>query len=423
LTNPSILHTLLEKRGDKKVVGTIRARGKCPKCKKAFTEIPKLGFICLEHETTPKRCYVDLPWNGKRIRIYTDKTGQVLDTYDRAEKLRDRIGEELENHTFDPSHYVEAEASNFYAENLLDRFEKDKIGSIAPSYRKDYRRIISIARDFFKKTDVREIRKVNIIDYQKHCQESFHWKEKTLKNYMDLFKVFMNWLKNDLEIISKVPQFPNIDITTFSIKWIHSEDQIKLYEFVVDDDKPIIGFLMLHGCRPGEARAIKCKDVDLETQSINIWATFSKNTYCERRKGRKAKPYVIAIHPEMWTFIEERVKTSHPEAFLFCNPRTGTFYSQEAILRVWENVRKKSNITGLRLYDAARHSFASQLANANVPTHKISWLLGHSTNKMSERYTHSDLESLRADVSRMSLKKKGTVSRLSPKKTDEKISL
>jgi hypothetical protein len=40
---------------------------------------------------------------------------------------------------------------------------------------------------------------------------------------------------------------------------------------------------------------------------------------------------------------------------------------------------------------------------------------------MSERYSHHDLESLRMDVSRMSLKKKGTVTRLSlSKKGDEK---
>jgi integrase len=420
LTDLNILRILLEKQQGAKMAGHIRAKGKCPICGKAFVEIHKIGFLCLEHQTVPKRFYVDLPWQGQRIRVFSDKTGQVLDSYDRADKLSDRIGEALEDHTFDPSHYVTAEASKFYAENLLDRFEKDKIDNIAPSYKKDYRRMINIARDFFKKTDVREIRKVNVIDFQKHCREKFSWKEKTLKNNLDLFKVFMNWLKNDLEIIDRVPQFPDIDVPMPAIKWIHSEDQAKLYELVADEDKPIVGFLMLHGCRPGEARAIKCKDVDLETQSITVQATFSKNAYRERRKGKKSKPYIIAIHPEMAEFITQTAKTSHPEAFLFVNPRTGTFYSQEAILRVWEKVRKKGNVTGLRLYDAGRHSFASQLANANVPTHKISWLLGHSTTKMSEKYTHHDLESLRTDLSRMSLKKKETVTRLSPRKIDDK---
>jgi integrase len=421
LTDLASISILLEKQEDADMAGHIRAKGKCPKCGKSFEEIRPLGYLCRTCQTEPKRFYVDMPWKGDRIRIFSDKTGQVLDSYRRAERIREHIQSEIDHGTFDASMYVEAEASRYYAMILLDRFEKDKIEGIAPSYKKDYRRMIGIARDFFKKTDVREIRKINIIDFQKHCRETFSWKEKTLKHSMDLFKVFLNWLKNDLEIITKVPQFPDIDVPTPSIKWVNSEDQVKLYELVADEDKPIVGFLMLQGCRPGEARAIKCKDVDLETKSVNVRATFSKNTYRDRRKGRKAKPYVIAIHSEMWPFIEARVKASHPEAFLFRNPRTGTFYSQEAISRVWENVRKKGNITGLRLYDATRHSFASQLANANVPTHKISWLLGHSTTKMSEQYTHLDLESLRTDVSRMSLEKKGTVTKLSPrKKGDEK---
>jgi integrase len=424
LTDLNILRILVEKRQGAKMAGHIRAKGKCPVCGKPFIEIQKLGFICLEHKTVPKRFYIDLPWQGQRIRVFSDKSGQALDSYDRADKLSDRIGEDLEEHIFDPSHYVTAEASKFYAENLLVGFEQDKIGNIAPSYQKDYRRMVRIAKEFFKRQDVREIRKVDIINFQKDCQKRFFWKEKTLKNNMDVFKVFMNYLKNDLEIIVKVPKFPEIDVPIPSIKWVHSEDQITLYEYVGDEDKPIIGFLMLHGCRPGEARAIKCKDVDLETRSIKCHATFSKNTYRERRKGKKSKPYIIAIHPEMVDFVSETVKGSHPEAFLFTNVHTGTAYSQEAIFRVWENVRKEGkakgvNLMGLRLYDASRHSFASQLANQNVPTHKISWLLGHSTAKMSEKYTHRDLESLRADVTRMSLKKRPTVTRLSPRKNDD----
>jgi len=210
------------------MAGHIRAKGKCPVCGKPFIEIKKLGFICLEHQTVPKRFYVDLPWQGARIRVFSDTTGQVLDSYDRADKLSDRIGEELEDHTFDPSRYVTAEASKFYAENLLVRFEKDKIDGIAPSYQKDYRRMVRIAKEFFGKQDVREIRKVNIIDFQKDCQERFSWKAKTLKNSLDVFKVFMNYLKNDLEIIVKVPKFPEIDVPIPSIKWVHSQDQITL---------------------------------------------------------------------------------------------------------------------------------------------------------------------------------------------------
>jgi len=179
-------------------------------------------------------------------------------------------------------------------------------------------------------------------------------------------------------------------------------------------DKPIIVFLMLHGCRPGEARALKCKDVDLKQQTITIHATFSGETYREPRKGRRAQPVVIPIHPEMYVFLEEKVRNSLPEAFVFIN-RDGQPYTKDDVQRVWKNVRKKAKLgKELRLYDATRHSFASQLVNQNTTIFKVSRLLGHSSVKMTKKYAHHDLKSLKADIEKLSLVPVATVTRLSP---------
>ena len=78
------------------------------------------------------------------------------------------------------------------------------------------------------------------------------------------------------------------------------------------------------GSGPGRPGRSSARDVSLETQSINIHATFSQNIYMERRKGKKSKPYLMAIHPEMMEYVAGRSGGSHPEAFLFINPKTGT---------------------------------------------------------------------------------------------------
>ena len=56
---------------------------------------------------------------------------------------------------------------------------------------------------------------------------------------------------------------------------------------------------------------------------------------------------------------------------------------------------------------SARHSLASNLVNSGVSLFKVSKLLGHSSMKMTERYAHSDIESLRADIEKISLNGKG----------------
>jgi integrase len=57
-----------------------------------------------------------------------------------------------------------------------------------------------------------------------------------------------------------VPAFPLIEYQEKEIRWINQEDQIKIFRLVPDADKPLVAFMMLHGVRPGEARALRCKE-------------------------------------------------------------------------------------------------------------------------------------------------------------------
>lgn len=394
--------------------GTIRTKEKCPVCHKPFSHIPKLGFLCSDHKTTPTKVYLDLFWNGQRIRIFSDKQGQGLDSYQRALNLQAKITHEIENYIFDPSKYVRSEVEKFWAMNLLDQFKTYKLDSIAPSYQGNYRGMIQAARDYFGVDDVRDLRKLDLINYKAHL-EGKGITGKTLKNYLDLLKSFLNYCRNDLEVIVSFPSFPDVEVQEPKFKWVDQEDQIRLFEHISESDKPIFAFLMLHGCRPSEARALKIKDVDLRNQTITISATFSGRVYREKRKGKRSKSVVIPVHSEMIEFIASRVCQGLPEAFLFINPRTGKPYSQNRLRKIWDKVRKKAGISKqLRLYDATRHSFASQLIKSGASLLAVSKLLGHSSTKMTERYTHQAIEGLRTDLQKLSLKNVVTVTRPSP---------
>jgi site-specific recombinase XerD len=89
--------------------------------------------------------------------------------------------------------------------------------------------------------------------------------------------------------------------------------------------------------------------------------------------------------------------------------------------KIWKKVRDEAGIGPfeLRLYDASRHSLASQLVNSGVSLFTVSKILGHSTTRMSEKYAHADIEKLRIELSRVSLKDRKNVTRLSPDKSNE----
>jgi integrase len=391
-----------------KIRPTSRQR-RCAKCGQGFIEIPRHGYICKDCGTTPNRFLIDLYWNGQRCSVCSDKAGMALDTYQRTYKLLSHIQTEIDNHIFDPTKYVKSEQKEFYVNALLDRFLQHKIGSIAPSYKKDYTRMVNMAKDFFKVKDVRELRKIDITNYKEHLAKEFTFSNKTMKNTLDLFKTFLNYVKNEFEYIDNVPPFPEIDVSEHKFQWVSQENQSMLFSLVQDHHKSIIGFLMLHGCRPSEARALRCKDVNLDNQSITISATFSGRVYREKRKGKRSKSVTIPIHPEMTDFIASVVKNNLPEAYIFTN-RQGRYYSENALRRIWDSVRRKAKLDkSLRLYDVTRHSFASNLVNSGTSIFKVSKLLGHSSTKMSEKYIHTEVENLRADLNKLSLYGEQTV--------------
>lgn len=406
--------------GEDTMRGNVRVKGNCSECDGKFSFVnKKLGFICKVCKTTPKRFFVDLFYQGQRIKIYSDKQGQALDSYKRAITLLTNINGEIKTHDFDPAKYLKAEQERFWVKNLLQRFLEDKLPSISPSRISHYTRYTELAKEFYGTKDVREIRKIDITDFKKNLIKKHYTEQpkqgKSLKNVMDHFKTFMIYCMKEYEIIDKVPTFPVIEMQPYQFKWLGQEDQANLYNMTEDKHKPFVAFLMLHGCRPGEARALKVKDVDLRQQVITISATFSDEVYKERRKGRGAKPVMVPIHPEMLDYITDRIKNNLPEAFIFTN-RNGMPYTRSDVKHVWEKMKEKANIgEGLRFYDVTRHSFASQLVNSNTSIYKVSRLMGHSSTKMTEKYAHHDIEKLKADVQKLSLKHIATVPRVSPK--------
>jgi integrase len=172
------------------------------------------------------------------------------------------------------------------------------------------------------------------------------------------------------------------------------------------EDRPIIEFLMSHGCRPGEARALRVKDVDLQTETMTISSTFSGDTLRDRRKGRHSKAVTLPIQSECIEFMMNSCRGALPGAFVFPNPRTGRPSTQCVLNRVGGRVRATAEISSdLRLYDATRHSLATQLRLTDVPLQDIKDKLGHSDIRTTMRYSDDDVRKLRANLDKLSVRK------------------
>jgi integrase len=293
---------------------------------------------------------------------------------------------------------------------LLEQFLAFKKDKLAPSYADDYARIINRTKEYWGNKDVRNIKRQHLNEFLAHLQTTYsHFSNKTLKNEIDVFRSFLRWCRDEQEINITVPALPEIRIDKPDIKYFDTKTQVEIFNHIPDEDKPFISFLVLHGCRPGEARGLKCADADLTAGIINVRGTFSGKVYRERRKGKKSKPYVMPIHPEMLEWIKTRCEGCEDgQRFLFLNPRTGTHHTEPSLQRLWDSIRTDAGLdASVRLYDFTRHSFGTNLARSNTPLYKISLLMGHADTRTTENnYLHLAVDDVRAEAHKITLKPK-----------------
>lgn len=375
----------------------------------------KLGYACTSCKTSrPKKFVVDFFWGKKRQQIYSDKHGQPLDSYSRAFNIAVNIQNEIDDKTFDPSKYVKTELSKFSVSTLANRYVEERLAEIAPSYQSHWKRNIRLIPEHFGAQDIREVRKADIKGFLDFLRSKFTThKGKTTLNILNDFKAFMNFCRTDYEVIDIVPPFPEVECEVPDWCWLERDVQIKAFNLVEQlypKDAPIFALLFLQGIRPGEARALKCKDADIRVMRFNIIATFSDNVLRNRRKGKKAKPSLVPIHTEIQPYIISRIENNLPEAFLYFNPRTGKPYTRKALDRIWDIVRTKLGLNKkVRLYDATRHSVATQLTSSGTSIYTTSKVLGHSTAKTTERYSHEHVDAMRVEIGKLSLVQKAEV--------------
>ncbi|MDA8338684.1 MAG: tyrosine-type recombinase/integrase [Nitrospiraceae bacterium] len=406
----AIEYLLSNQQQGEKMPGTIRTKEKCPNCKKQFKHIVRIGFICPKCKTTPKKYFIDLHYQNQRIKVYSHRTGRILDSYSFAGETLEHIRHELRTHTFDPSKYIASEQVKFYfsvvAEKwLTEKTENANRGLLAYSTVMELKRYNEhYFKPFFGNKDIRDIRRYDIDDFKSSLPD--HLAPKTIKNIFTAIKNLFNTAYQK-ELIEKLPTFPKIENTEYNgWKWISAETQINILNTIPEQDRPIFAFLFLHGVRTGEARALKLKDIDIQGNIIRIRRTWTKGGDGKeiiRETTKQKKENIIPLHPEMKPFFES-LKT-FPESFVFLNPRTQRPYSDDALRKTWYKTVKTLGLEneGIRLYDATRHSYASQLVNANVPLNIISKLLGHSSVKMTQRYAHTNLNTLQTAITTISL--------------------
>lgn len=370
--------------------GKLRTKEKCPKCKGKFQGDP---LTCLPCMTVPRKYYIDLHWKGQRIRLFCDKTGHALDSWPRGQRVLESIRYEIDQHMFDPSRYVKKDVNQFRFEHQVTRWIEKKEVEVKKGIKAEsYTRLLRLYSDkyykpYFQKWDVRDLRTYHIDEFYEKLPQTIS--PKYTKNIVNALENFFNFLHRQ-SLISEIPVFPEISVTRKTPKWIDKETQEEILDKIPEEDRPLFQYLAGQGIRPAEGRVLKVCDFDFNKGVLVVSRTDSRGKIKERVKSKVEKPRLI--NPAMLPMLKKACRGKHPNAFIFPNPRTGKPYSESQMHRIWNKARGKAGIE-VTLYEATRHSLASQASSNGVPLQAIRDVLGHTDIRTTMVYAHNDLES------------------------------
>jgi integrase len=151
------------------------------------------------------------------------------------------------------------------------------------------------------------------------------------------------------------------------------------------------------GARLGDVANMQWNAIDVEQELIRFTPTKTK------------KPVVIPLHPELKHELLKRPGVGR--ALLFPSLAGRDTGGKHGLSRQFAAIMEKAGIEGKRTqtsggrtlsslsFHSLRHSFNSAMANAGVSQEIRQKLTGHASAEMNTRYTHHELEPLRAAIS------------------------
>lgn len=136
------------------------------------------------------------------------------------------------------------------------------------------------------------------------------------------------------------------------------------------------------GLRRSELLNLKPNDIDSKRNLIMI----------KQSKGRKDR--IVQLSEKILAMLRLYYQLERPKVWLFEGQQPGVQYSEKSLESVLKQALAKAKIKKPVSLHWLRHSYATHLLEAGTDLRFIQELLGHSSSKTTEIYTHVSTKSI-----------------------------
>jgi len=160
--------------------------------------------------------------------------------------------------------------------------------------------------------------------------------------------------------------------------------------------KAILYLIYSSGLRVSEVVRLKAKDIDSKRMMIHI------------RLGKGKKDRYSVLSESALQILRRYYSEERPEEWMFPGANGDSFITERTVQRIFQNACRKAKISRGFSVHSLRHSFATHLLEGGTDIRYIQELLGHSSTKTTEIYTHvtkSSISKIKSPLDRILLDK------------------
>jgi len=228
----------------------------------------------------------------------------------------------------------------------------------------------------YRKNNIQTINKFSeerVNEYHEIMMEGKTYNSKTINQSISALKLYYEKIvkvKFNEELVVR----PKREKT---LPMVWSQDDIGLLLRGIENlkHKTILSLIYSAGLRIGEVTRLKLADINENRMQIRI----------EQAKGKKDRYTLLAENTLKLLRIYK--KEYKPKEYLF-EGQFGGYYSTTSIRNILKEGIKKSKLQLKGSVHTLRHSFATHLLESGTDLRYIQGLLGHSSSKTTEIYTH-----------------------------------
>lgn len=250
----------------------------------------------------------------------------------------------------------------------------------SPSTIKTYSEALKSFLIFFREKPIGEITNEDVIVYN----NEYILKNKLSSSYqnqiVNAIKLFFQTIRDTKMIVDKIHRPKRSKV----LPNVLSKEEIKLILNAHSNIKHKMMLSLIYSCglRRSELINLKPQDIDSKRNIVLL-----KNA-----KGKKDR--ITPLSPIILEMLRNYYNGYKPKIWLFEGQIVGEQYSEQSLQSVLKQALQKVEITKPVTLHWLRHSYATHLLESGTDLRYIQELLGHSSSKTTEIYTHVSTKSI-----------------------------